>query len=106
MRGTCVAVCTAVSVTPDMTKWLLDTVASIHTDTTGHGVQNEKPSSVTVNIANGNIVTPRGVGEKTILDYETGYPLKIRKMHVIPEFAKIVLSVSKLIDNGYEVQFM
>ncbi len=76
------------TVNPDTTKWLLDTGASIHADTTGHGVENEKPSSVTVNIANGNIVTPRGVGEKTILDYETGYPLKIRKMHVIPEFAK------------------
>jgi hypothetical protein len=58
-----------------------------------------------VNIADGKSVKPKGTGTKTIYDSETGCPLKIEKMHVIPEFAKRILSVSKLIDDGFKVEF-
>ena len=86
-------------------KWLLDTDASIKADTAENSVQNEKPCNSTINIADGNAITPRGVGTKTILDHKSGYPLRIKKMHVIPEFAKRILSVATLIDDGYQVSF-
>jgi hypothetical protein len=85
---------------------LLDTGASINTETNGTGVFNEKPCSFTINIADGKSITPRGVGTNTLLDYMTDYPLQIKKMHVIPEFSKQILSVLKLIDDGYRVEFL
>ena len=91
---------------PDIViKWLLDTGASIHADTNGDGVTDEKACKSSINIADGNVIKPRGIGTKTIFDYKTGYPLKINKMHVIPEFAKRIISVSKLIDEGFDVRF-
>jgi hypothetical protein len=65
----------------------------------------EKECHVAVNIANGKSVKPKGTGTKTIYDSKTGCPLKIEKMHVIPEFAKRILSVSKLINDGFKVEF-
>jgi hypothetical protein len=43
-----------------------------------------------VNIADGNRITQRGIGEKTIYDYKSRYPLLIKKM---------------MIDDGYQVYF-
>ena len=86
-------------------KWLLDTGASIHADTDENSVKDEKACNITVNIADGNTISPRGVGTKVLHDSVTGFPLHIKKMHVIPEFAKRILSVSKIIDDGFEVQF-
>jgi hypothetical protein len=60
----------------------------------------------TENIADGKTIVPRGVGTKKIRDNKTGYPIPIKKMHVIPEFAKRILSVSTLIDEGYQVSFL
>ncbi len=91
--------------TKEVTKWLLDTGASIHVDTEVNSVKDEKPSKISVQIADGNSVTPRGVGTKVIHDNKTGYPFQVKMMHVIPEFAKRILSVSKIIDEGFEVQF-
>jgi hypothetical protein len=84
---------------------LLDTGASIHVETRKGGVLGEKECHVTVNVADGKSIEPKGTGTKTIYDSKTGYPLKIEKMHVIPEFAKRILSVSKLIDDGFKVEF-
>jgi hypothetical protein len=85
--------------------WLLDTGASIHVETREGGVLEEKECHVTVNIAHGKSIKPKGTGTKTIYDSKTGYPLKIEKMHVIPEFARRILSVSKLINDGFKVEF-
>jgi hypothetical protein len=85
--------------------WLLDAGASIHVETREGGVLAEKECHVTVNIADGKRIKPKGTGTKTIYDSKTGCPLKIEKMHVIPEFAKRILSVSKLIDDGFKVEF-
>ena len=91
---------------PDIVvKWLLDTGASIHADTDGDGVTDEKPCQSSIKIADGNVIKPRGIGAKTIFDHKTGYPLKIKKMHVIPEFSKRIISVSKMIDEGFDVRF-
>jgi hypothetical protein len=87
-------------------KWLLDTGASIHAEINEKGVINVKPCNSKINIADGNTITPKGVGAKTIYDYETGRALPIKQMHVMPEFAKRILSVLKLIDAGFEVQFL
>jgi hypothetical protein len=63
-------------------KWLLDTgSASINAETNGDVILNKKPCSSTINIADGKSITPRGIGTKTLLDYKTGYPLQIKKMH-------------------------
>ena len=84
--------------------WLLDTGASIHADTNGNEVTFEKPCQSSINIADGNVIRLRGIGTKTIFDAKTGYPLKINKiMHVIPEFVKRIISVSKMIDEGVDV---
>jgi hypothetical protein len=85
--------------------WLLDAGASIHVETREGGVLAEKECHVTVNIADGKSIKPKGTGTKTIYDSKTGCPLKIEKMHVILEFAKRILSVSKLIDDGFKVEY-
>jgi hypothetical protein len=61
-----------------VTKWLLDTGASINAETLENSVTNEKPCNYMVNIADGNTITPRGIGEKTIYDYKSGYPSSIK----------------------------
>jgi hypothetical protein len=95
----------------------MEEVFNVESSTRGHdtvivpvatregGVLAEKECHVTVNIADGKSIKPKGTGIKTIYDSKTGYPLKIEKMHVIPEFAKRILSVSKLIDDGFKVEF-
>ncbi len=90
-----------------MVKWLLDAGASKHADIDGKNVEDEKPcdKSVAVNVADGDTVAPRGVRRKVVRDAITKYPLLIRNLHVIPEFSKRILSVSKLIDDGYKVEF-
>jgi hypothetical protein len=87
-------------------KWLLDTSASINAETLENSVADEKPCNSTVNIADGKTIVPNGVGMKKIRDNKTGYPIPIKKMHVIPEFAKRILSISTLIDEGYQVSFL
>jgi hypothetical protein len=88
-------------------KWLLDAGASVHADADGKNVQDEKPcdSSVEINIADGDTVTPRGIGRKIVKDAKTECPLTVKVLHVTPEFAKHILSASKLIDDGFQVEF-
>ena len=83
-------------------KGLLDAGASIHADIDGKKVEDEKPcvKSVAVNIADGDTVAPRGVRRKVVRDAIRKCPLLIRNLHLIPEFSKRVLSVSKFIDDG------
>ena len=90
----------------NVVKWLLDTGASINAETSSTGVRDVKPCNSVINIADGKSIKPKGVGAMTLTDYETGYPLPIKKMHVIPEFTKRILSVAKLIDDGYRVEFL
>jgi hypothetical protein len=44
-------------------------------------VQKEQPCDVTMRIADGNSIKPRGVGTTTTIDHATGFPLPIKKMH-------------------------
>jgi hypothetical protein len=88
-------------------KWLLDAGASIHADADGKNVEDKKPcdKSVANNVADGDTVAPRGIGRKAVRDAVTKHPLLIRNLRVTPKFSKRVLSVSKLIDDGHQVEF-
>jgi hypothetical protein len=56
--------------------------SSIKADSNASGsVQKEQPSDVTMRIAHGNTIKPRGVGTTMIVDQATGFPLPIKKMH-------------------------
>ena len=90
----------------DAVKWLLDTGATIHADFSGEGVSDEKSSTTLIKVADGTKVPVRGVGVKTLKAGSTGHSLLIKEMHVIPTFLKRILSVTKLIDDGFKVSFL
>lgn len=85
-------------------KWLLDAGASIHADTAGKNVES-CDASIEINIAAGNTVAPRGVGRKVIRNAKTKCLLLVKSIHVTPKFLKRMLSVSKLINVGHQVEF-
>jgi hypothetical protein len=89
----------------DVVKWLLDTGASLNVEFSENSVTDEKPCDAIVGIADGKKIQAKGLGSKVLVDKKTGFPLKIKQMHVIPEFSKRILSVCRLIDDGYEVHF-
>ena len=57
-------------------------------------------------MADGSKVPVEYIGTKTLVAKQNGHSLKTRERHVIPTFLKRILSVSKLIDEGYEVSFL
>lgn len=87
-------------------KYLLDSGSTINADNDADSVKNPRPSNAKVTVANGNRVASAGVGPTTIIDDATGYPLFVKEMHVIPEFSKKIISLNKLSEEGYDVQFV
>ncbi len=69
----------------DVVKWLLDTGASLNVEFSENSVTDEKPCDAIVGIADGNKIQAKGLGSKVLVVKKTGFPLKIKKIHVIQD---------------------
>ena len=89
----------------DISEWLIDSGASVHVTNQETDLEEAKPTTQAVTIGNGNSMEARLIGgQKTMLRDKEGNMLELEHTLFIPSFKKKIISLSKLLDQGYQVK--
>ncbi len=88
-----------------ISEWLIDSGASIHVTNQETDLEEAKLTTQAVTIGNGNSMEARLIGgQKTTLQDKEGNMLESEHTLFIPSFKKKIISLSKLLDQGYQVK--
>jgi len=86
-------------------EWLIDSGASVHVMNQKAGLQEPTETSQAVTIGSGKAMAAKAIGTKPAKLCDThGNIIELADMLYIPEFKKIIISLSKLLDQGYKVK--
>jgi len=86
-------------------KWLIDSGASMHMTNQKADLQEPTETSQAVMIGSGKAMAAKVIGTKpTKLCNTYGNTIELADMLYIPEFKKKIISLSKLLDQGYKVK--
>jgi len=89
----------------DLSKWLIDRGASVHVTNQETDLEDAKPMTQAVTIGNGNLMAARLIeGQKTTLKDLKGNLLELEHTLFILSFKKKIISLSKLLNQGYQVK--
>jgi len=89
---------------PVASKWLVDSGASIHVTNECSDLNEPEATSQSVTIGSSKVMAAQfKVQKATVLVDMTGNTLELEDMLCIPNFKKKIVSLSKLLDQGYEV---
>jgi len=88
-----------------VSKWLIDSGASVHVTNDRNDLQGAQATQQEVTIGDGKAMTAKLTGSKpTVLMDGTGNKIELKEMLFIPSFNKKIISLSRLLDDGYQVQ--
>jgi len=87
---------------PTASEWLVDSRASMHATNCKEDLNEPEDTNQAVTIGSGKVMVEQFKGKwATLLVHMTGNTVELENTLLIPNFKKKIVSLSKLLDQGY-----